>query len=756
MTELLERGSIASLRVASPTFGSEHFSLLARTLKEGIIVQGPSGAITWANRQSEQILGLTQDQLLGRTSLDPAWHCVREDGSFFPGEEHPAMRALSTGLPQHDVVMGVHKSDDTIGWILASANLLPGDLGVVTSFVDITERVLWEQELRALHARQAALLDGANVSIIGTELDGTIHTYNAAAEKMLGWTVAEMVGKRTPSVIHDPGEVVARAAELGIDPGFEVFVHLPRTGTAETREWTYVRKDGSTLPVSLTVTAIRDASGSVNGFMGIAEDISERRRVTAELEKLALVASRTHNLVIVTDAQVRAEWVNEAFTRLTGYTLEEVKGRKIGPMVQGPRTDQATVARMRAAIRAGTGFQVEVLNYGRGGHTYWLEIDCRPFFTKDGRLAGFVAVETDITVRKAMEDELRQSESRLRAFVDGLPDTVLRISYDGIFRDVHAPDPRTVTASRDAYIGRSLREALPGDVACAFIEHIDEVLATNAVRTYEYQLNEGAAARDYEARIVPGTRDDVIVIVRDVSERKLLERLKDEFVSTVSHELRTPLTAIHGTLGLLAAGVLGPVGEEAQELVAISLKNSERLARLIDDILDLERVMRHGLRIECAPTRLAPLVERAMREAEPFAAEFNVTYDLLAADATAHASIDVDRFLQVLFNLLSNAAKYGDPGDVVRIHLVGEDEGWRISVTNRGQAIPPEFRERIFSRFSMVDASNRRARRGTGLGLAISKALIELMQGRIDFRSEGTETEFYFWLPKARPAHDVP
>ena len=742
-------GATVSLFPEDPREQAKYFALVARSVKEGIVVQAADGTITWANPQSARILGLSLDQLLGRAAYDPRWRCVREDGSDFPNETQPAMLALRAGARQPDVVMGVHKTDGCLSWVLVSSNPLPDATGVVTSLVDVTERVNRERELAATHAREVAVLDGANVSIIGTDLAGLIHTYNAAAERMLGYRAEEVVGKLTPECFHDRSELELRAKALGVPPGFEAFVHVAKLRSAETREWTYVRKDGSTFPVSLTVTLIRDPDGTTVGFMGIAENISEKREVFAELEKLALVASRTHNVVIVTDAQARTEWVNDAFTRLTGYTLSEVRGKVVGRMVQGPNTSQDAVATMRRAIRAGEGFQVEVLNYAKDGRQYWLDVDSRPIYGADGGLVGFVGVETEITARKQMEEELRQSEARLRAIVEALPDTVFRVSPDGVFRDVHAPDPAQLLMPPEEFLGKRLADVLPMQLATQLSKALQVVAASGDALTIEYQLDLGEGMVDYEARIGPTSAAELVVIIRDVTERKLLDRLKDEFLSTVSHELRTPLTSIQGTLGLLNAGVLGVLEAEAQQLVFAATSNSERLSRMIDDLLDIERATKGGLQLACSREALTPIIDRAVREASAFAREFDVRYSVVPSSESAYAMVDSDRLLQVLHNLLSNAAKYGSPSETVTVDIERVGDEWRTSVRNKGTPIPVAFRRRIFERFAMGDGSDRRKRQGTGLGLAISRAIVERMGGRLSFDSNADQTVFSFTVPAA-------
>ncbi len=727
---------------------AEHFAMVASSLKEGIVVLGRDGSISWANPQSELILGLSFAQLQGRSSTDPRWRVVREDHTPFPGHEHPAMVALRTGMPQRDVVMGVRKPDGVFSWILVTASPLPRQEGVVTSFIDITDRVEREREVAAMHAREQALLNAAALAIIGTDGEGIIHTFNSEAERILGYRAAEVEGSKTPLLFHDPAEIAERAGELGIEPGFEVLIHQAKSGSVESRDWTYRRKDGSTLTVMLTISTVHDACGGRMGFMGVAQDVTERRREQDELHKMALVASRTHNAVVITNPHAQVEWVNEAFTRLTGYTFDEVRGRKVGELVQGAETSSETVAAMRRAIHARQGFQVEVLNYTREGRPYWVEIDSRPYHDARGCILGYVAVETETTARKVIEDELRRSEAELRAVVAALPDTVFRISADGIFLGVHAPDPSLLLAPPATIPGRSVDELLPSHLARLVREAVAGALRHGRSETVEYALEIAGQTREFEARTVRLNEGEALLLIREVSERKALDRLKDEFLSTVSHELRTPLAAIQGTLGLLGGGVFGTLPPEARELTAMAITNAERLTRLLNDILDIEKSMRGGLRVECAPHAMAPLVRRAVTEAAPFAQQFEVSYVLHESSEAACANLDPDRLLQVLHNLLSNAAKYGDPGQNVDVRLTPTPLGWCISVENKGRPIPAEFRPRMFQRFAVADGSNHRARAGTGLGLAISRALIERMGGTIDYESTEERTTFHFELPR--------
>ena len=268
------------------------------SLHDGIVVHLADGRIVANNPAAERVLGLTDDQMRGRTSLDPRWRTIHEDGSPFPGEDHPSMVALRTGQPVVDVIMGVHRPEVGLAWIRINAQPLgTPPRAVVCSFADITAERQVENELRALGALQHGILDAANVAIIATTTDGVISHWNATAVRLLQWTEAEVIGRQTPAILHEPSEVVARAAELSrelgipIAPGFDAFVAKARIqNVPDEHEWSYIRKDGSRFPVLLSVTALRSEDGTLTGYLGVAADMTERRRAHEELIRAKEVA----------------------------------------------------------------------------------------------------------------------------------------------------------------------------------------------------------------------------------------------------------------------------------------------------------------------------------------------------------------------------------------------------------------------------------------------------------------------------------
>jgi PAS domain S-box-containing protein len=364
---------------------------------------------------------------------------------------------------------------------------------------------------------------------------------------------------------------------------------------------------------------------------------------------------------------------------------------------------------------------------------------------------GVVAVLRDVTSELANRDEL----TKLSVVASSTSNLVIITDAAGCIDWVNP-----AFEQRTGYLLGEVRGRKPGSFLQGegtdpdAVERLRAAIA-NGMPASEELLNYSKSGEPYwiAVNLTPvtdaeGKVDRFISVQDDITERKRVELLKDQFVSTVSHELRTPLTAINGALGLLAGGVAGALPERAAPLLDIAQKNGERLTTLIDDLLDMERLAEGGMPIDSRIQPIMGLVDVAVADNEPYAATFGV--QLRVADRCDDVAVDVDglRFLQVMANLLSNACKFSPVGSAVDVTVNRDAQCVRIGVTDRGPGIPESFRDVIFDKFSQADSSDTRARGGTGLGLAISKELVERMGGTIGYQSSaGRGTTFFIDLP---------
>ena len=336
--------------------------------------------------------------------------------------------------------------------------------------------------------------------------------------------------------------------------------------------------------------------------------------------------------------------------------------------------------------------------------------------------------------RGRAEELYRQQETLLDSVADG----ICGVDRNGQVSFANPAAARLLGAAAASLTGKAVHELLHGAAApgrkcgedCP-LQHATAYHMATAGEGTIFRADGSSFLAEYFLTPIldPGRFSGSVLSFRDISQRYALDRLKDEFISTVSHELRTPLTSIRGALGLLSSGILGQVNDKAANLLRIALNNSDRLVRLINDILDLERIQSGREPLAFQPVQLAEIVRQAIDGMQPVAEAAGV---LLIHDATVvEVAADPDRLLQVLTNLLSNAIKFSPANSTVSVMLHPGVEGVTLSVIDQGRGIPANKLEAIFGRFQQVDASDSRQKGGSGLGLAICRTIVLQHSGRI-------------------------
>jgi len=361
---------------------------------------------------------------------------------------------------------------------------------------------------------------------------------------------------------------------------------------------------------------------------------------------------------------------------------------------------------------------------------------------------------------------LHASETQLHQITDSVPALIAYIDADQRFQFHNLAYEERFGLKREQIHGKTMRQMMGHELYEKERGKIQEALAGYAAEYDRIQESADGQMHDYVMQYFPryGEGEDEGKVLgfyslgTDVTALKRVDRMKSEFVSTVSHELRTPLTSIRGSLGLIVGGVAGDLPPMAKNLVGIATSNCERLIRLINDILDSEKIESGKMRFDMQVTELAPLLAQVLVANEGFADQHKVKLALDIQAEGVMVSVDSDRLTQAATNLISNAVKFSPAESFVYIRLLCSNRRVRVEVADSGPGIPEEFRKRIFQKFSQADTSDTRQKGGTGLGLNISRAIVERMGGSVGFTSQtGVGTVFYFELPEAmaRPVEEA-
>lgn len=526
--------------------------------------------------------------------------------------------------------------------------------------------------------------------------------------------------------------------------------------------WFFTRSIKNRLDV-LTDNSFRLARGqALNPPVGGGDEISHLDGVFHSMADALTEAARKERAVIDNAVDVicsidmdgKFVAVNPACYENWGYSQDELLGKRFIEVI-APQDISETIKAVRAIRAEKSNLQFD--NRVRRKDSTEINVSWSAYWSEKER--AMFCVAHDITERKLAEEAIRASEHRIRTIINHMIVGLVIVNQDGYIESMNPSAESIFGYKAEEIVGRHLLSLFADSKF--FSEHSEsdtmsfmETLfnqALNRIGEFDCLKKNG---EDFpvelsmsELKTHEGER--YMANILDVSERKEVERLKKEFVSTVSHELRTPLTSIRGSLTLLSVGAMGALPDQAKKVVSIAERNTIRLIGLINDILDIEKLEAGKLDMVFENTGMKDILERSEQSVNTFAANNGVKLEMLPSDAEVYA--DGDRIVQVLVNLLSNAIKFSPQGQTVTV-VVEDAAGFvQVRVIDRGRGIPEKFKKLLFQRFQQVEASDAKKKGGTGLGLAICKGIIEQHGGQIGVESEeGKGSTFWFRIPPAR------
>jgi len=666
-------------------------------------------------------------------------------------------------------------------------------------------------------ALQSAIFNSANFSSIATDAKGVIQIFNVGAERMLGYTAAEVMNKITPADISDPQEVIARAQALTIEletpilPGFEALVFKASRGIEDIYELTYIRKDGSRFPAVVSVTALRDDQDAIIGYLLIGTDNTARKLAEEALLKAGALQSAIFNSAnfssIATDANGVIQIFNVGAERMLGYTAAEVMNKITPADISDPQ--EVILRAEELSIELGTpitpGFEALVFKASRGiediyeltyirkdGSRFPAVVSVTALRDAQDSIIGYLLIGTDNTARKQIEEEQMQLSQRLRdhqfytrSLFECNIDAIMTTDPASIITDVNKQMEVLTGCTRDELIGAPFKNYFSDPERAAM--SIKQVLREKQVSNFELT----ACARDGKETVVSFNAttfydrnrklQGVFAAARDVTERKRLDQIlrekndelesaklaaektnltKSEFLANMSHELRTPLNSIIGFSEVLQDQFFGAINEKQSDYIDNIITSGKHLLSLINDILDLSKVESGKMLLNLSPFYLRDAVDASLMMLTEKAIKSGIAISIdLSTEADVQIMADERKVKQILFNLLSNAVKFTPAGGMVNVNAERKGDLIEITVVDTGLGIREEDIPKLFRPFTQLESVYTKAYEGTGLGLALNKQLVELHGGRVWVESLlGSGSRFGFSIPltqATRGNHDA-
>ncbi|HEU5342365.1 PAS domain S-box protein [Edaphobacter sp.] len=610
----------------------------------------------------------------------------------------------------------------------------------------------------------SAVLDTVGALVAVFDPAGRVVRFNRACEIASGYDFHSLVGR----YVWD--KVIPRQ---DVPDAIETFERI-RSGNFPTSfENQWLNRDGSLRRIAWSATALLDTQGQVAFIIATGIDVTTQRSAEATLReseaRYRQIVEGSLGMVCTHDLRGNLLSINTHGASTLGRAVEEIVGHSLGEFIE---SDQRPGIENYLNTISETGEAQGMLRLLHADGEVRVVAYRNKLIAVAGRSPYVLGFGVDISEQVRAEGRLRDLTRQSDSILESVGDGIYGIDLDGNVTVVNAAAAQMLGYKPDEILGRNMHQLVHHtradgtpypEEACPIrksLTNFDTVRISDEV----FWRKDGTSFPvEYVARpqIDMHSSDTggakavgVVVAFTDTTERRALDRMKDEFISTVSHELRTPLTSLRGALGLLSGGALAARPEKMQQMLDIAISNTDRLVRLVNDILDLERISSGKTEFHSTMCSAEDLLRRAAGVQQARAPKPNIRIFFAAHGVNVWA--DPDRVMQTLNNLISNAIKFSPPGSEIHLTARNLDENEAlIEVRDQGRGIPADKLEHIFERFQQGDSSDSRALGGTGLGLAICRSIVQQHGGRIWATSEVDKgTTFHFTLP-TRPSNNL-
>ncbi|WP_369752226.1 PAS domain S-box protein [Flavobacterium sp. WC2409] len=653
----------------------------------------------------------------------------------------------------------------------ASPDPVTGNLYCIARDMTIENR--HKEELLSTTTDLKAILNATEFSIISSDLDGVIKQFNRGAEKLLGYKAEDVEGKITPEIFHIKEEVVKRAEELSIElgreiePGYDTFVVKAREfGIADSQEWSYVRKDGTTFPMRLSVTAIKSNEGEVTGYLGIAKDISKEKEAELNLLNSNMLLDESENIAKI--GSWKFNLVTKDLMLSKGqsiiFELDNVPDGKLYESYRGRihKDDLVLLDELdKKIIKTGEDYNTNYRILLPENRIKYISEIGRPFKNRKGEIVGLQGSVQDVTEKTIAEQKIQEKSKEVNDIRAALDESAIVSVTDlnGVFTYVNDNFCAISKFNKEELIGKNQR-MISDYLSFEFAKSILRVVVNGGIWKGEIRNRAKDGSLYWEkTTIVPfldtkGKIYQYIAISTDITEQKLAQenlnhalsdleknnKELDQFAYVVSHDLKAPLRAINNLAEWIVED-MPEMPEDVKNNLGLLRGRILRMENLINGVLDYSRIGRTQIEMETIDIKL--MLDQIVETIVP-----NKDFEVSIADKIPQIFDAKILLYQVFSNIIGNAVKYNDKeiGKIECVYIELPDFH-QFKISDNGPGIPKEYQERVFGVFQTIEARDKKE--STGIGLSIVKKIIEEKGGDIYIESlESNGTSFIFTIPK--------